>query len=65
MATGKNGRELKVQGVSFWKDQLEWAGQKHINLSGLIRDLLDAYIIAEDAPRRDPSAPEATAAVNA
>lgn len=65
MDPSKNGREFKVQGISFWKDQLEWAVSKHLNLSGLVRDLLDAYIAQETGERRDETDQKATAAVNA
>lgn len=64
MEPGKNGREFKVQGISFFKDQLEWAVSKHLNLSGLVRDLLDAYI-AQESNHREETEEKAVAAVDA
>lgn len=47
------------------RDQEDWLQAKHINFTDLVRALLDAYIAQESENRRDPNAPEATAAVSA
>lgn len=60
-----NGEESIVKTVRIRPDQDRWLDARAVNFSELMRRLLDAYIAQEDGSRRDPSAQNEAAAVNA